>query len=507
MFPVYLDEYLPGDSHTIRLNVFGRLATPLHPIMDNLRMDLFFFGVPNRLLYDNWERLNGAQDNPGDTTDYLTPQTVSPTGGWKTGSLADYFGLPLGIAGLSVSALPFRAVNLIWNDWFRDQNLMDSVPVPTGDGPDDFDLNYSSYGSSGADLLPRRGKRHDYFTSALPWPQKGPSVPLPLGDFAPVEGIGGVAGTNFAQGPVTAYETGAKQDSWLQHTDAQLTGKNLIMEEDPNNPGYPNVWANLSEATAATINTLRQTFQLQKLYERDARGGTRYIEIIKSHFGVTSPDARLQRPEYLGSRSVPIIINPIAQTSASDAQPTPQGNLAAMGVVNAELTVSKGFVEHGWIIGFGIVRADLTYQQGIDRMWTRSTRWDYYWPAFSHLGEQVVERREIYADGTGDSTADPPTGDYSVFGYQERYAEYRYKRSLITGKFRSSDPESLDTWHLSQDFPTPPVLGEQFMEENPPVARVIAVPTEPHVILDVAYDTRSARPMPTYSVPGLIDHF
>ena len=494
--PCYLDECLPGDSHTVRMSLFGRLATPLHPFMDALRMDVFFFFVPKRLVWDNWQRFNGEQDNPGDSTDYLIPQTVAPAGGFKIGSLADHFGLPTDVDNLSVSALPFRCVNLIWNEWFRDQNLVDSLPVPKGDGPDDYATNYASYGATDNELLPRRMKRYDYFTSCLPWPQKGPAVPLPLGDTAPVH-MPGTAPSDVSVWSVgdAAYKklnTGAA-DNWLEtSTTAGVESLALV--------------TSLSEATAATVNTLRQTFQLQKVYERDARGGTRYTEIIRSHFGVVSPDARLQRPEYLGSRSIPLNVNPIAQTSESGAT-TPQGNLAAMGTVQGDLVVTKGFTEHGYLIGLCMVRADLRYQQGIDRMWLRKTRWDFYWPAFAHLGEQVVERREIYATGVGDPDADPPTGDYSVFGYQERHAEYRYKRSLITGEFRSSAPQSLDTWHLAQDFASAPSLNEAFKQEDPPVSRVLAVASEPQFILDVYYDTVSARPMPMYSVPGLIDHF
>ena len=490
--PIYCDEVLPADSHTVRMNLFGRLATPLHPIMDNMRLDCFFFFVPSRLVWDNWERFNGAQDNPDDSTDYLIPQTIAPTGGFKFGSLADHFGLPVLIENISVTALPFRAVNLIWNEWFRDQNLMDSLPVPKGDGPDVYDTNYASYGADGNDLLPRRAKRHDYFTSALPWPQKGPAVPLPLGTTAPITTVDSTQS-------VTAS---IMQDAGLSRFDASQQW--LVATNDGAGGSNGQLVANLSEATAATVNTLRQTFQLQKLYERDARGGTRYPEIILSHFGVVSPDARLQRPEYLGSRSVPVIVNPIAQTSESGAT-TPQGNLAAMGVVNSSVQFSKGFVEHGYIIGFAMVRADLRYQQGIDRMWSRRTRWDFYWPAFSHLGEQAVLNKEIFATGVGDP--DAGTGDEGVFGYQERHADYRYKKSLITAQFRSDHPQSLDTWILAQDFAALPLLNEQFMQEDPPVDRILAVTDEPDFILDLYYDTVSARPMPTYAVPGLIDHF
>ena len=497
LVPFFVDEALPGDTFNLRSTVFGRLATPLHPIMDNMRLDTFYFAVPIRLVWDNWQKFNGEQDNPGDSTDFLVPQMVAPSGGYTEQSLSDYFGLPTKITGLSHSSLWHRAYNLIWNEWFRDQNLQDSVTVDKGDGPDD-PANY---------VLLRRGKRHDYFTSCLPWPQKGPAVPLPLSGEAPITGLG-KANQTFADVNQSAYETDGTT-SVQYASSAQLSGTNATWraEEDPNNAGFPNIRADLSQATAATINQLRQAFQIQKLYERDARGGTRYTEIVRSHFGVVSPDARLQRPEYLGGGSTPVMVNPIAQTSSTDAT-TPQGNLAAFGIVSASgHGFSKSFTEHCVIVGLVMVRADLNYQQGMNRMWSRSTRWDFYWPALSHIGEQAVLSQEIFADGTGSPTADPPTGDFSVFGYQERYAEYRYKPSLITGQMRSNAATSLDTWHLAQDFSTRPVLNDVFIPEDPPVDRVIAVPSEPHLLLDAYHSLRCARPMPMYSVPGLIDHF
>lgn len=502
LVPFYVDEALPGDTFNLRATAFLRLATPLKPLMDNMFLETFFFAVPYRLVWDNWQKFMGERE-PNDTTEYEIPQYV--TNAVAQGSLSDYFGIPL-VDGLSVNALPFRAYSLIYNEWFRDQNLQPSITISKGDGPDVYTAGYA---------LKRRGKRHDYFTSGIPWPQKdnGQEVLLPLGTTAPVIGLAQVSPPTYTQTTATTARMGGGENlnvgaggdpGWENYSNINQASSPWIAQEDPNIPGYPGIRVDLNNATSAKINQVREAFQIQRMYERDARGGTRYTEIIRSHFGVTSPDARLQRPEYLGGGSSSINVHPVPQSSASGAYAdTPQGNLGAYGTGGfSGHGFSKSFTEHCIIIGLLSVRADLTYQQGLNRMWSRKTRVEHYFPVLAHLGEQPILNKEIYAQGTAGGSADE-----GVFAYQERFGEYRYKPSLITGKFRSSDPQSLDVWHLSQDFGSLPTLNSTFIEENPPIDRVIAVTDEPQFLMDSYINLRCARPMPVFGVPGYIDHF
>lgn len=488
LIPIYIDEVLPGDTFNVKMASFARLSTPLVPIMDNLFMETHFFCVPVRLVWDNWQKFNGEQIDPGDSTDYLIPQIAAPVAGFALHSVYDHLGIPINITGFNISALPLRAHNLIWNEWFRDQNLQDSLPVPKGDGPD-ADTLYT---------IKRRGKRHDYFTSALPWAQKGPAVTLPLGTVAPVYMYS--AASTIPTPNKSALIRNSATDATTAGTNALNSfngslniggGGGANQKLDPNGTLY----TDLNAATSATINSLRLASQIQRLYERDARGGTRYTEVVRCHFGVVSPDARLQRPEYLGGGSTRININPIAQTSSTDAT-TPQGNLAAIGTASATgHGFTKSFTEHCILLGYVSVRADLNYQQGVNRMWSRRTRWDFFWPDLAQIGEQTILNKEIYVTGT--------STDSQAFGYQERYAEYRYKPSTITGLFRSAAPGSLDYWHLAQQFGSLPVLNDSFIQDNPPVDRISAVPSEPNFILDTFFSETCARPLPMYGVPGI----
>lgn len=487
LVPLFIDEVLPGDTHTLRDHIMGRLTTPIVPFMDNLYLDTHYFFVPTRLVWENWEKFNGAQDNPNDSTSYIVPtMTSTAVTGYPSLSIFDHMGIPPKVPGLQHISLPLRAYNLIWNEWYRDQNLQPSVPVHTGDSADPV----SDY------TLLKRGKRKDYFTGGLPWPQKGPAVELPLGTVAPVRWNVRVGSAPAMEGAY-AGGTGASGADVLGYS-ASPTGALT----DVSNGITGGLYTDLSDATAATINSLRQAFQIQKMYERDARGGTRYVEILKAHFGVTSPDFRLQRPEYLGGNTKNISSTPVAQTSSTDTE-TPQGNVAAFCTVSGSSGgFHHSFVEHGYIIGLVSLRADLNYQQGLNRLWSRSTRFDFYWPALAHLGEQAVLNKEIYAQGSAN-----PTQDAAVFCYQERYAEYRYKPNEIHGAFRSSYTGTLDMWHLAQNFSTLPVLNASFIQEAPPVSRILAVAGQPDLFFDAFFEYTSSRPMPTYSVPGLVDHF
>lgn len=479
LYPIFLDEVLPGDTFNLKMHAVARMSTPIFPIMDNIYIDTQFFFVPNRLLWSNWERFNGAQDNPADSTDFVPPYLVGASGLPEKG-LGDYFGLPISTGvPANISSLPFRAYNLIWNEWYRDQNLQNSAYFVDNEGPDDIS-NFP---------LRARGKRHDYFTSCLPWPQKGPGADVPV----IADPVGLKPKFLTASGTVDPFvlqtNSGTK-DVIISSTSA--TASNDLEWAEPN--------------LVFTINELREAYQIQKIFERDARGGTRYTEIIRSHFGVTSPDARLQRPEYLGGGSQAINISQIHQTSgtagAGGYTDTPLGQVGAIGTAvlsGSDHAFTQSFTEHGYIIGLVSVRADMTYQNKVDRHWSRQTRFDYYWPALAHIGEQAVLNREIYFQDAAP--------DLQVFGYQERYGEYRFKPSQVSGLFRSEAGQSLDAWHLAYDFAAPPALNDLFIQENPPLDRVVAVPAEPKFILDTWFQLQCARPMPMFGTPGLSDHF
>ena len=506
LIPFYVDEILPGDSISLNAQLFGRLSSPMsHPIFDNLSLDTHYFFVPARIIWDNWEKFNGAQDNPGDPIDFVIPTVDYGDESVQVGSIGDYFGLPIIGASdtLEVNALPFRAYNKIWNEWFRSQDLQDSVEESTGDTD-----NYLNY-----EIL-KRGKRHDYFTTCLPSPQKGDPVGISLTGSAPVYGDGKALGltrndgtqyglySRLVGGGVNDYpfypHTAAY--GWdLSNTGGLPSGNENGQDREPFGvvqSGFSGLIADLTDADAVLINDLRDAISVQHVLEIDQRSGTRYVEMLKAHFGVVSPDFRLQRPEYLGGGTAHINVNPVTQTSETDT--TGQGTQTAHGTMGSSSGFSKSFVEHGYVIGLVSVRADLTYQYGVHKMWTRSTRYDFYLPSFANLGEQAVLNKEIYFQST-------PSIDDNVFGYQERWAEMRYKPSLITGKFRSAAAGTLDAWHLSEKFTALPELDNQFIEDNTfePLQRSLVVQDEPQILMDSYISIRHARPMPVYSVPGL----
>jgi len=489
LVPVYVDEALPGDTFSCNLTAFSRLATPIHPTMDNAFMDSHFFAVPVRLVWDDFEEFMGEtktykaagptrlDGTPDFTVAAPVPPTITAGGsGEAEQSLSDYFGIPTKVAGLEFSALWHRAYTLVWNDWFRDENLQAPKTISTTSGAD-----ATTY------ALLNRGKKHDYFTSALPWPQKGADVTIPLGSKAYIASDTTIA----ADASINLPNVGSLHYGFT-------TSSNPYLKVDPtyNIVGEPyRLYADLSDATSATINQLRLAFATQKFLEIQARGGSRYIEVIKNHFNVTSPDARLQRPEYLGGGSSPVNISPVAQTSSTDAT-TPQGNLSAIGTtVLSGHSFTKSFTEHTIVIGMVSVRTDLTYQQGLNRMFSRETIYDYYWPTLSTIGEQSIRNKEIYAQGTAD--------DETTFGYAERYAEYRYKPSSITGKFRSNATGSLESWHYAQEYSALPLLGDSWIQvTDTNVQRTLAVASEPQFIFDSLFKLKCTRPMPVNSVPG-----
>lgn len=501
LIPMFLDEVLPGDIYTIRSTIFARLATLKTPIMDNMFIDMHYFYCPNRLLWEHWANFMGEKINPTDETEYVVPTIGGDPTYVDQGDLGDYFGLPTkkNIASdEQISAFPYRMYGLVWNEWFRDQNLQDPIAVDTDDGPDTM-VTYP---------LQRRGKRYDFFTALLPWPQKGDAVSLPLGTTAPVIGDGFNMGFTAGALQNNAYlnfnnDTGFNGILGLRSANQAIglapagggvpTGDATLGLHT--NPALSHVFADLAAATSATVNQWREAIAMQQYFELDARSGTRYTEILQAQWGQPQQDARLQRPEYLGGNTQRMGVTQVPQTSESGT--TKQATLAAYGQTVSSYAFSKSFIEHGWIMGLVSVRADMTYQQGLNRMWSRETKFDFFHPVLAHLGEEAILRKEIFYDAT------TPANNAQVFGYGERWNEYRTALSDVAGLFRSNATGTLDFWHLATNFSSNPTFNGSFIQEDPPVDRVIAVPAEPHVIADFFHDVRNTRQIPTYSTPGL----